>query len=425
MLLNEVLSEHPLESNDRQLATTIIYGLLRSRQALDIMLQHLCSQPLKKLNPFIHQALRVGLYQIMYLSRIPDSAAVNESVKAVQARRLPKKLQGFVNGVLRNAVRKKEQLLQMVNNPLQPILNHPDWLCRRWENRYTKEETLRICRLNSEQAVLTLQVNSIKTDRETLLTLLRQEGVTAHAGEFCEDSIIIDEPNGLVTGLPGFSEGLFQVQDQGATLLAHLLAPMVERGEYLDGCAGVGGKTSVLAQLAIRAGAFLSAVEPDRARQQKFRENMQRLHPELDIPLFSEPLQQFAAATTQRFNGILLDAPCSGTGVIRRHPDIRWNRRAEDLLHYQETQLELLQSAAKLLLPGGVVVYATCSIEKEENEEVINRFLATNSKFAVEDCTSHLPSAAMELVKEQFFSPLPHPEIDGFFGAVLVRDLNS
>lgn len=420
-LFNDVLAAHPLENNDRQLATNIIYGLLRNRESLDIMLQHLCTQPLKKLKPFVHQALRVGLFQILYLDRIPESAAVNESVKAVQAARLPKRLHGFVNGVLRNAIRKREELLTLLENSPRQILNHPEWLIQRWEKQYGKEEAIRICRQNNEQAVFTIQVNSCTSDRQTLLETLNVQEIKAHAGSYCNNTLVLDDFHGGVSRLPGFHEGLFQVQDQGAQLLAHLLSPMKTNGEYLDACAGVGGKTSVLAQLVAPVQAKVYAVEPDRARQEKFKENMKRLHPALDIPLFTGNLQEYAASTEKRFHGILLDAPCSGTGVIRRHPDIRWNRRAEDFDHYRKIQLELLQTASSLLHPQGVLVYATCSLEEEENEQVVKQFLDANSEFSLQDCSAILPPAAGKLARNNFFTPLPSTEIDGFFGALLKK----
>ena len=419
-IFTSVLTEYPLESNDRQLATNIIYGLLRSREALDIMLQHLCTQPLKKLKPFVHQALRVGLFQILYLDRIPESAAVNESVKAVQAARLPKRLHGFVNGVLRNSIRKREELLALIENPARPILNHPRWLTQRWENRYGKEEAIRICRQNNEQAVCSLQVNSCVTDRETFHKILRENKINGHHGKYCNDALILEDFHSGVSELPGFNEGHFQVQDQGAQLLAQLLGPMIQNGEYLDACAGVGGKTSVLVQFADPAQAKVSAVEPNKTRRKKFKENMKRLHPELDIPLFPGKLQDFAASTSKRFHGILLDAPCSGTGVTRRHPDIRWNRKIEDFSHYQQTQLDLLRTASTLLRPQGTLVYATCSLEKEENEQVIEHFLASNRNFSLDNCTSVLPAAAHPLITQKHFAPLPGPEIDGFFGARLI-----
>ena len=420
-----MLAVNPLESNDRQLAVNIIYGLLRNRESLDIMLQYLCSQPLRKLKPFIHQALRVGLYQIIFLDRIPESAAVNESVKAVKAARLPKRLHGFVNGVLRNSIRKRDELLPLIENPGQPILNHPHWLVERWEKQYGETETVRICRQNNEQAVISLQVNSCVTDRKSLHDTLYENGISSHNGKYCNSTLILDDFHGGIAHIPGFNEGFFQIQDQGAQLLAQLLGPMIQNGEYLDACAGVGGKTSILIQLAEKVQANVSAVEPDKTRGEKFKENILRLHPLKDVPIFSDRLQDFAVASSKRFNGILLDAPCSGTGVTRRRPDIRWNRRIEDFSHYQETQLELLQSAATLLLPGGTLVYATCSLEAEENEQVVEQFLSRNPDFLQEDCAPALPSTASSFITNGNFAPLPGPEIDGFFSVILRNKTHS
>ena len=417
----DVLSRYPLESNDRQLATNIIYGLLRNRESLDIMLQHLCNQRLKKFNPFVLQALRVGLFQILYLDRIPESAAVNESVKAVQAARLPKRLHGFVNGVLRNSIRKREQLLNLISQPKQPILNHPQWLTGRWEKRYGKEEMIRICKQNNEQTSFSLQINSCCTDRNTFHKTLLGEGINNRPGKHCDGTIILEGFHGAISGVPGFNEGHFQVQDQGAQLLAQLIGPMIQNGHYLDACAGVGGKTSVLIQMADTVQAKVSSVEPDTIRGEKFQDNMKRLHPTQSIKLFPGTLQEFAITTNERFHGILLDVPCSGTGVIRRHPDIRWNRRSEDLCTYQGTQLELLQRAADILLPGGVLVYATCSLEEEENEQVLEIFLKDNKSFALETCAGFLPSMASPLLNGDFFAPLPSAETDGFFGARLTK----
>ncbi|MEN8199534.1 MAG: 16S rRNA (cytosine(967)-C(5))-methyltransferase RsmB [Thermodesulfobacteriota bacterium] len=420
-IFNRAVAETPLGNKDRQLANTIIHGVLRKRQSLDYVLQQLCRQPLRKIKPFIHQSLRVGLFQILYLDRIPESAAVNESVKAVQNARLPKKLQGFVNAVLRNAIRRREELLSSINGNEDTIVNHPDWLCRRWEERYSKEESRRICSHNDLIPPLTLQVNSCKAEPETVKALFCQDAITFRSGSLSNTTILLEDFHGDVTRLPGFSEGLFLIQDQGAALLPQLLGPMGEGEKYLDACAGLGGKTSSMIQLAAPGRAEISAVEPDRSRREKFKENMARLHPDLDVPLFKGGLEEFATSTTSTFHGILLDAPCSGTGVIRRHPDIRWNRRAEEFVRYQKTQLQLLQSATALLRDGGVLVYATCSLEGEENEEVIEQFLGANRDFSLQDCTEYLPTTARSLVRDGFFAPLPGPETDGFFGARLVK----
>ena len=419
VLFEKVLGEYPVQQNDRQLAHNIIHGVLRNRESLDRMLQRLCNQPLKKLKPFVHQTLRVGLFQIMYLDRIPDSAAVNEAVKAVQAAKLPKRLHGFVNGVLRNSIRKREELQKLVNNPAKPILNHPEWLITRWKKRFGSEKTVQICQQNSWQAVLSIQVNSCQTTRDELLAMWTDCNVEARKCLHSETGIILSAFHGQISKLPGFAEGLFQVQDQGAQLLPLLLLPIIPEGKYLDACAGAGGKTSMLIQLCDSAKATVSAVEPEAGRCKRFTENMKRLHPQQDVPLFEGKLQDFEKANSDLFQGILLDAPCSGTGVTGRHPDIRWNRRQEDLQKYQQTQLTLLQSAAALLAPEGVLIYATCSLEEEENEQVIEAFLAKNPDFSLEHSKDQLPESCGDFLQNDFFAPLPQKEMDGFFGARL------
>lgn len=418
-IFNLLVTEYPLTEKDRQLATTITYGVLRNREALDLLLQTLCTQPLNKIKPFIRQALRCGLFQIFFMDRIPKSAAVNESVKAVQMAHLPKRLHGFVNGVLRNAIRKEDELQNLLTNPPHPILNHPQWLTQKWQKRYGSQENQRICQQNNEQALFSIQINSCVSTRDTLSALLAKQNIASHCGHWCKDCLIVETFQGGVTSLPGFQEGHFQVQDQGAQLLPALLGEFVQDGHYLDACAGLGGKTSVLLQMAQNSGAVVSAVEPDRMRRQKFRENMQRLHPAMEVALFSGTLQEYAVDSGNKFNGILLDAPCSGTGVIRRHPDIRWNRVEDDFSRYQKTQLELLDSAAQLLLPGGILVYATCSLEWEENEEVVALFLQVHPNFVVDDCATILPNSAHPLLVNGNFAPLPDLEIDGFFGVRL------
>jgi len=414
-----VLLQHPLPINDRHLANNIIFGVLRNRQSLDCMLEYLCSQPLKKLKPFVHQALRVGLYQIMFLDRIPESAAVNESVKAVQAAKLPKRLHGFVNGVLRNSIRKRKELLECVNKQQPLILNHPGWLQKRWQKHFGTSKARAICEQNNRKAPLILQVNSCTIKRDDFLQLLHNNTVHAEKCHYSESGILLPDFHGSISTLPGFKRGFFQVQDQGAQLLSRLLLPLHQKGKYLDACAGVGGKTSVLIQLLQNGNATLTANEPERERQKKFTENMTRLHPKMHIHLSRTTLQEFNTQSTELFHGILLDAPCSGTGVIGRHPDIRWNRKKEDLPGYQKTQLELLHCASTLLAPDGTLVYATCSLEEEENEQVIDQFLAQHTDFMLEKCADYLPGNCQDLCFGDFFAPLPQEGIDGFFAARL------
>lgn len=440
-LFDQMAVECALDGHERHLAMNLIYGVLRQRQALESLLQSLCRQPLSRIKPFVRQALLTGLYQIFFLDRIPESAAVNETVKALQTAHLPKSLQGFVNGVLRESLRQKETLSALLHQDNAggtagqgrssvadardgagaTFLNHPEWLVRRWQKQFGREEMQRICATNNQQSPLILLVNTCATTREQLQAAIEQEGITVHPGRYSQDALILPDFHGTVSRLPGFAQGHFQVQDEAAQLLTLLLTPIRKNGLYLDACAGLGGKTGNLVQLCASSDATIIAVEPDLQRQQKFRENMQRLHPDAPVTLHGMNLEHFAQDCGLRFDGILVDAPCSGTGVTGRHPDIRWNRQESDLIRYQQNQLALLEQAAGLLAPDGTLVYATCSLEPEENEELIALFLERNPDFMTEECTPFLPLPARELIKDGFFAPHPGPSIDGFFGARLGR----
>lgn len=419
ILFDRVTGQCTLNDSDRHLAMNILYGVLRQRQGLESILQSLCRQPLTRIKPFVLQALLSGLYQIFFLDRIPESAAVNESVKALQAARLPQNLQGFVNAVLRESIRRKELLTPLTchNSDGAPILNHPDWLVRRWTKQFGWEETRRICASNNRQPPLILNVNTCSSSREPVREALEEAGIVALPGTYSPDALILPDFHGAVSRLPGFTQGHFQVQDEAAQLLPQLLTPVADHGLYLDACAGLGGKTGNLIQLGRGHDITITAVEPEPGRCLKFQENMRRLYPGTPVTLAEGDLQRFAAGCNLRFDGILVDAPCSGTGVIGRHPDIRWSRREQDLARYQHIQLELLEQTAGLLAAGGILVYATCSLEPEENEEVITLFLERHPEFMLEDCAPLLPPPARELVENKFFVPRPGPSIDGFFGA--------
>lgn len=422
-LFDTLVGESRLPETDRHLATHIIYGVLRQRQLLEYLLQLLCQRPVSKLKPFIRQTLLTGLYQIFFLDRIPESAAVNESVKAVKNARLPQNLQGFVNAVLRESVRQKESLQQKINKKkcADPFINHPQWLIKRWQDKFGEATTQQICDRNNQQAPLTLHINSTLVTRDDMQAMLSAAGVVSNPGNYSPDALILPEYHGPIRTLPGFAQGFFQVQDEAAALLTFLLTPLKKNGLYLDACAGLGGKTCNLVQMGADLNLTIIAVEPESSRQEKFHQNMLRLHPHAKIPFYPLDLQQFADTSNLQFDGILIDAPCSGTGVIGRHPDIRWNRQESDLIRYQHKQLQLLQQAVRLLKNTGVLVYATCSLETEENEDVVARFLELNPDFTLDTCIPSLPPSAQPLTVGPFFNPRPGLSSDSFFGARLKR----
>ncbi len=420
-LVDTVIHRSALGPGDRNLAVKMVQGVLRQMQYLDAVIARFSKVPVRKMKTLTIMTLRVGVYQVVFLDRIPDSAAVNETVKVMKGAGQPRWLINFVNGMLRNIVRHKKELPDpgMDTRDNGSPLNHPDWQVKRWREHFGYERTRAICRANNTEPHLALRVNTRLTGTTELASLFRKEGCRALPGRYAQDALVLEDFSGPVSSLPGYGDGLFHVQDEAAQLVALLLGPFAEGARYLDGCAGLGGKTCQIAQLA-PARTELVAVEPSRHRVVLLRENLQRLR--LDsVSVYHGSLEEFCAEGPGLFKGVLIDAPCSGTGVVGRHPDIRWNRRQEDLKTYQRQQADLLEHAAPLVEPGGILVYATCSMEPEENMEVVEAFLGKHSDFTVEDCRPFLPEAAAAVAASGFFAPTPADGMDGFFGARLVR----
>jgi 16S rRNA (cytosine967-C5)-methyltransferase len=408
---------------DRGLVKTLVYGVLRHKEYLDHIIRSLSRHPLRKMKPRTLMTLRIGVYQLLFLNRIPESAAVNATVNTLKVAGQPAWLIGFVNGILRAVARQRARLptpAQMADAD-PPILNHPSWLVERWRAEFGEDTMRAICACNNSEPPLTLRVNSRRSSRTALKTLLEKSGIMVRNGLFSPMSLIVDTFPGAIAALPGYEEGHFQVQDEAAQLASLLVGPLSARCRILDGCAGLGGKTSHLAEM-LPPGGSIVAVEPDSRRYRLLRENLRRLgHSAQVLPVRSD-LRAFAATRPQPFDSILIDAPCSGTGVIRRQPDIRWNRQPEDLPQYQQTQVHLLEIAATLLKPGGVLVYATCSLEPEENRETVRLFLERCPLFAVDHAAAFLHDTARRLVDASgFFRPQPADDVDGFFAARLIH----
>ncbi len=422
-LFDRGVRDYGLPGNERGLAMQLVYGVLRNRQFLDRMVQLLSTTPLRKIDPLIHQTLAVGLYQLYFLERIPPSAAVNEMVECCKTAGMPKRLMGFVNGILRQSIREKETLAGKAayTETGEPIVNHPEWLVAGWRKHFGDQEALRICAANNSEPVLVLRSNTARITRDGLIQYFAAAGIDAHPGSYAEEAVLLPDYQGSIPAIPGYTEGFFQVQDEAAQLATRLLGPFRRDGSYLDGCAGLGGKTSHLLQFAAAQPLHVHAVEPEPYRLQKLRENVTRLFAGVAPVIHEQTLQEFLLGDLPPFAGILIDAPCSGSGVVGRHPDIRWSRRPEDLDRYPREQLQLLNHGAELLAAGGILVYATCSLEPQENEEVISAFLASHPAFFLTDCTSQLPAAAHRFVVNGCFSPHPDATIDGFFAARLQR----
>ena len=350
---------------DRAFIQALCYGVCRTYHRLDFILSELLDKPLKDLE--VKALALVGLYQLKYM-RVKPHAAVSETVLAARKKPWAKAL---INALLRSYLREQDNLEQKADNMQYAAVSHPDWLIKRIEVDWP-QQAQQILMENNLQPPMALRVNRARISRDGYLQLLSEQGIEAVSVDFCPSAIILAKPV-AVDLLPGFAEGLVSVQDTAAQLAAGLLD--VQAGQrVLDVCAAPGGKTAhILEQQAQLK--ELVAVDIDTSRLQRVSDTLQRLKLQATL-LAGDAANPQDWWDGQFFDRILLDAPCSALGVIRRHPDIKLLRRAEDIKPLQALQLNILHAVWPLLAPAGIMLYATCSILKQENEQQIEAFLA-------------------------------------------------
>jgi 16S rRNA (cytosine967-C5)-methyltransferase len=356
------------DERDRALAQELSYGTLRCYPRLQALLDHLITKPLKAKDRDVTALLLIGCYQLLYL-RVADHAAVNETAGA--AKQLGKRWAvGLVNGVLRRLQREQEGLLAQLESEEEARYAMPAWLLREIRERWPESWQNRVAALNARPP-MTLRVNLARSTREAYLKLLAEAGIDATANAVAESAIDLDRPV-EVESLPGFASGGVSVQDGAAQLAAELLDPAPGQ-LVLDACAAPGGKSCHLLEREPRL--HLTAMDIDNDRLQRVAENLARLglQAELVEGDAAEPKEQEWAR--RRYDRILLDVPCSATGVIRRHPDIKLLRRESDIAVLASQQRRMLKAGWQLLKPGGVLLYATCSLLPAENERQLSWFL--------------------------------------------------
>jgi 16S rRNA (cytosine967-C5)-methyltransferase len=394
--LDEWFSRTELSPADRALATELVHGVMRRRDTLSAVLRPHVNRPLKQVESGALSLLWLGAYQLVMLSGIPPYAVVHETVELAGRSGNPQ-WSGFINAVLRslcramtdefathpaaNAVPLGPGRYRVLQTEVFPAPSRdwlgwfiaafslPRWLVERWKVRFSHDELLRLGFWFNAPAKLCLRVNCLRTTREHMLAALEAAGVNARAGTQ-PDAIWLEETT-FVQKLPGFDEGWFAVQDESAIAAAALLDPQ-PGDRILDLCAAPGGKTTHLAALMNNAGKILST-DVDRNRLQRVEESCRRMGVAI---VETRVLPRDAVDLSgEMFDRILLDVPCSNTGVLGKRPEVRWRLRSEDLVELAALQSRLLRSASEHLVPGGRLVYSTCSIEPEENRKVIDRAL--------------------------------------------------
>jgi 16S rRNA (cytosine967-C5)-methyltransferase len=425
-ILDEVLSQHTFFSKrDRALLQIIVYGVLRWRAKLDWVIDYFSKTRLKKIDPKVLNVLRLGLFQIIYLDRIPVSAAVNTSVEMAKFLAAPYVVR-FVNGLLRNAVRNYKQVPFPDENsdPVSALAvkkSIPKWLAERWLDRFGLEETALLCDTINTIPPLTVRCNTLKTHRETLLILLEKDVEKVERTGCAPDGAFFFNPKKSISEMKAFEDGLFQVQDEAAQLVTFLLNP--QPGEMvLDACAGLGGKTGHISQMMNNRGKLI-AMDNNEKKLHRLQSEMVRLGISMVTPRTYDLNDPPAAKSIKKFDRILLDAPCSGLGVLRRNPDAKWHTSEKDLIRHAKRQSIFLDNLAHQVKPEGRLVYCVCSTEPEENESVIKGFLNKHKDFAIEKNPEGLPYEARSLLTGNgYLKTFPHHNnMDGFFAVCMKR----
>ncbi len=413
-----VMSEtEGMAANDAALATEIAYGVLRWKMRLDYVIDLFASIKTRKLEHRVLSALRIGAYQLLFLSRVPPPAAINESVKLIK-KDGPRKT-GFVNAVLRKIDSERDAIAFPSGDAVKRISlewSHPEWLVKRWAERYGEEEAEALCRAGQEVPSRVVRVNTLAIDRDSLAKDLAAKGFETEPARY--------SPHGLhVRGggpLEAFDERYY-IQDEASQLVSLLVSP-APGSTVLDACSAPGGKTTHMAQLMENRGSII-ALDKHGSRLEAVERSAKRLGASIIKTMVADASSPLAFASEGSFDYILCDAPCSGLGVVRRSPDIKYRRTASGIKALAAEQAALLDNVSRYLKRGGLLVYSTCTFEPEETDRTVAAFLERRGQFTLEDASTALPPGCAALVDEKgYFRTFPHRHgMDGFFGARMRR----
>ncbi len=416
-LLDHEMRNSELSGQDKALLFEIVHGVIRWMGRLDWVLNGFYKGQFSKAIPNLKNGLRVALYQILFLDRVPDHAAVNEAVEFV------KKLQGqkpadLTNAILRNIIRSKNGIRypdpeEDLAGYFSAYYSHPSWMVKRYIERFGRENTEKLLVSNNEKPFLTLKINALKTSPESFKELLNEVNLKYKAGRYLPEFFKLQNLTNI-TAWEYHGKGYFNIQDESAGLACRLLnvAPGLR---VLDLCAAPGGKTAYLAGLMHDEGEII-ALDRYESRLKILRSNMERLGVTSVKTVETDALEY----DDGEFDRILADVPCSGSGTLSKKPDIKWKKDLFDLRKMNDLQMKLLSKAATMLKIDGILVYSTCSIEPEENFGIIKKFLDEHPNFKLADAAERFPN---EVVDENgCIQTLPHiHQMDGAFAAKLVR----
>ena len=425
LALNRIIEKYRPGKLDRAFATELVYGTLRFLQTIDWILGQFIKQPLNAQTTSVRNILRLSVYQLFYLDRVPDSAACNEGAEMARKHGHPGAVK-FVNGVLRSILRRKSEITfpSLFDDPVGHIAikySHPVWIVERWLKEFGPEDTILHCQANNMPTPNTVRVNTLKNTRDELVERLMKEGLAAKETAYAPEGVMIE---GFLSigAIAAFREGLFQPQDESSMLASRALAP-APGSTVIDACSAPGGKATHLAQLMENRGEiFAFDIHPHKLAL--IKENSDRL----GINIIQEVAGD-AADLPEKYYGsadyVLVDAPCSGLGVLRRRPDARWRKEPGQIAGLVKLQAGILDSAARCVKDNGILVYSTCTITREENLGQVEDFLARRPEFVLADLTPLLPRALdyEGTMADGYLQLLPHRHaMDGFFIARMRKE---
>lgn len=424
LLLNNMLNKYQLNEKDIPLLTQLVYGVTQRKLTLDFYLAPFIKKNKNKMQDWVLILLRMSLYQMVYLDKIPDHAILNEAVN-IAKKKGHKGIVGFVNAVLRNIQRSELPNPKLISNPIKRLsveYSCPEWLVRRWVASFGEEITADICETNNTPPLVTARCNVLSTTRDELIQQLEEEGVKANPGQLSLQSVIITK--GILPKTEAFKSGKVSIQDESSMLVAEALGPN-EKASVLDACAGPGGKATHLGEKLQNTGQVI-ALDLHEHKTRLIDQQAARLGLTNIKTKVLDSRKCGAVFEKESFDYILVDAPCTGFGVIRRKPDIKWSKTEKDVMTISLIQRDILNAVAPLLKKGGRLVYSTCTIETSENNDVVQDFLISHPNFKIDDSLKNrLPSQVIDKCRQSdgTIQVLPHHfQTDGFYIASLIRE---
>ncbi len=423
---NIVINSYLKDETDKRkenLVRQIVYGVLENNIYIDYVISKASNIKMKKIHPNILIILRMGIYQLLFMDNVPSRAAINENVNLVKKHGHRGSV-GFVNGVLRNIDRNREKFMVIdEKNHVTRIsiqYSHPKWMVKRWIDEHGVEFTEKLCEKNNETPKMNIRVNNLKTSKNKLKLSLRDKGFIVEEGKYGVDSLIIDNPS-KINELDEFKKGDFIIQDESSSLVGQIMDPK-PGSTIIDLCSAPGGKSTHLAEKMNNTGKVI-AKDIHEHKIKLIDENASRLGIDIIEAKISDALK-IDDSLIDKGDYVLVDAPCSGLGLIRRKPEIKINKKEKDIENLSKLQIKILNNAKNYVKIGGILLYSTCTIERQENIDLIQRFLKENPNFKLVNIKDKIKETDnLDTLEKGYLQLYPHiHNTDGFFISKMVKE---